>query len=154
MRQIAKALAREGWTLRSGGTPGADRAFECGCDEEAGKKEIFLPWAQFNDHPSPLYHPTDEAEQIAALCHPNWQAFSAEARKLRACNCQQIGGPTLGDPVDFVLFWAPEKDGIIRDGAATAITFARHLSIPVFNLQDNRVRRQWERFVAGNYFRR
>ena len=35
---IAETLATRGMTLRSGAAPGADMAFECGCDWANGKK--------------------------------------------------------------------------------------------------------------------
>lgn len=43
MHAFAKLVAGKGdWILRSGGAIGADLAFELGCNEEGGKKEIYL----------------------------------------------------------------------------------------------------------------
>lgn len=149
MEETALMLGSRGWTLRSGGAPGADSAFERGCDQGQGKKEIFLPWRRFNGNLSSFINPSEEAEQIAALCHPNWRACKRAARKLHARNCQQICGHHLGEPVDFVLFWAPEQDGIVEGGTATAITLARQLDIPTFNLKDESIQSQWERILPG-----
>jgi hypothetical protein len=43
MTDIAKFLSETGYTLRSGGAPGADFCFELGVSGRA-KKEIYLPW--------------------------------------------------------------------------------------------------------------
>ena len=45
----ADVLAELGFTLRSGAAPGADAAFEEGCDRVDGKKEIYLPWKGFQN---------------------------------------------------------------------------------------------------------
>ena len=56
MRRLGRSLAELEITLRSGGAKKADSAFEAGCDEAQGPKEIFLPWPGFkrprgNSHP-------------------------------------------------------------------------------------------------------
>lgn len=53
MAEVARRLDRIGYTLRSGAAEGADMAFESG----ATRKEIYLPWAHFNGHPSPYCKP-------------------------------------------------------------------------------------------------
>lgn len=142
IERIAAKLAY-GLTLRSGGARGADTAFEVGCDRENGKKEIFLPWEGFNGHPSLFFDPPEQAEVLAAFCHPNWRACREPARKLHARNCQQVYGLNLDDPVDFVLFWAPEENGKVEGGTATAVTLAREMKIPTFNLLDDSTRQWW-----------
>ena len=49
---IGRYLADRSWILRSGGAVGADMAFESGCDEVHGRKEIFLPWKGYNSNKS------------------------------------------------------------------------------------------------------
>lgn len=142
--KLAQVLADYGLTLRSGGAQGADTAFEKGCDRSGGKKEIFLPWRGFNKNKSPLFDPPLQAQVIASFCHPNWRACREPARKLHARNCQQIYGVNLDIPVDFVLFWAPEAQGKVEGGTATAVTLAREMKIPTFNLWDEATREQWK----------
>ena len=48
-------LAEQGWILRSGGPPGSDSAFETGCHDAHGLKEIYLPWKGFNGYSSPRF---------------------------------------------------------------------------------------------------
>ncbi len=134
IEHTAVYLAKKGLTLRSGGAPGADTAFERGCDRVGGKKEIFLPWKGFNGNHSPHFSPPAQAEVIASFCHPHWKACSPVSRKFHARNCPQILGLHLETPVDFVLFWAPEENGRIQGGTATAVTLAREMKIPTFNL--------------------
>ncbi len=136
MRRLGSHLARRGLILRSGGSPGADAAFESGCDAARGEKEIFLPWRGFNAHPSPFHAPPLQAESIAACYHPHWAACAPAARLLHARNVQQICGFNLDELVDFVLFWAPEKNGIVQGGTATAVHLARRMGIATFNLYD------------------
>lgn len=146
--QIAAVLARQGLLLRSGGSPGADTAFEKGADSAYGKKEVFLPWKGFNGHSSPYFTPSLQAEVAASFCHPNWRACSAPARLLHARNCQQVYGENMSSAADFVLFWAPEERGIVKGGMATAVTLARTMEIPTFNLSDDATLEQWQAAIA------
>ena len=48
--EVAIYLSKQGYILRSGGAKGADQAFERG----AAKKEIYLPWRNFENNKSNL----------------------------------------------------------------------------------------------------
>lgn len=82
MRKVAHRLAELGYTLLSGGSDGADSAFEEGCRQSAcaseadkqgcfGKKEIYLPWPGFRHlqgrHCVTL--PSAEAYRVNNCCH-------------------------------------------------------------------------------------
>jgi predicted Rossmann fold nucleotide-binding protein DprA/Smf involved in DNA uptake len=56
MVKLGHYLAGRGWVLRSGGAEGADTAFEKGCDQVHGRKEIFLPWKGYNNNKSPFFY--------------------------------------------------------------------------------------------------
>lgn len=144
MERIAEVLAMRGLILRSGGAPGADMAFEQGCHQANGKKEIFLPWKGFNGNCSSLFPPSKDAEELAALCHPNGKACTPVARKFHARNCQQVCGQHLDNPVGFVLFWAHERDSVVRGGTATAVYLARQLDVKDHPFSFiNRIMRRW-----------
>lgn len=133
MYSTALALSNLGYTLRSGGAPGADTAFEMG----AVRKEIFIPWNGFNGRQSPpclCIKGIDlrNAMEMAAEFHPAWHRCSPAARKLHARNCFQVLGKDLSTPVDFVICWT--KDGGPTGGTGQAIRIAMHHRIPVFNL--------------------
>lgn len=132
MYQLASALSEKGYTLRSGGAHGADTAFEEGCNDTHGNKEIYLPWKNFNGRSSTLYSPTVEAMNRASQIHPAWHLCKPSVKKLHARNCHQIMGIDLKTPSRFVICWT--KDGLDIGGTRTAIVMAKEEQIPVFNL--------------------
>lgn len=141
MANFAAEMARQGWTLRSGGAPGADSAFEAGHRRVTTERlEIYLPWKGFNKNPSGLVGVSVEALQVAAKSHPAWSACSAQAQKLHGRNAYQVLGLSLQDPTDFVLCWtsdgATSRKERTRDtgGTGTAIVLAEANGVPVFNL--------------------
>lgn len=127
--EVTKMLCRSGFGLRSGAADGADQACERGCDMVAGKKQIFLPWFNFNKHNSRLCYPSDAALEISAQFHPNWDRLTPGVRKLHARNAHQVLGPQLDEPVRFVLCWTPKGSG--SGGTGQAIRIARAHEIPV-----------------------
>lgn len=132
MKAIAKFLSERGYTLRSGGADGADSAFEQG----ATKKEIFLPWNNYNgrkvDNISFFSELSEKHFTLAESIHPAWDKCSLGAKKLHARNTQQILGKDLDSPCDFVVCWT--KGGEKVGGSNTAICLAESNNIPVFNL--------------------
>lgn len=128
MTELAIKLESEGYTLRSGGADGADKAFELG----AVNKEIYLPWKGFNHSDSELYHVSTEATEIAKRIHPAWNSCSPGAKKLHSRNIYQVLGYDLKTPSEFVICWT--TGGKIVGGTATAINLALSLNIPVYNL--------------------
>lgn len=131
MRKVSKFMARNEWTLRSGGAKGADTAFELGCDDREGKKEIYLPYKNFNGNGSPLFHVERKARLLAKLFHPNWPALGPTARDFMGRNTYQILSSDLDTPVSFVICWTPK--GQVTGGTGQALRMANHYGIPVFN---------------------
>ncbi len=129
MKEIAKNLAKEGYILRSGGAEGADSAFEKGCDEVGGKKEIYLPWKNFNGNSSSLYNISKEAFELAKKFHPAWSYLKYGAKCLHSRNGYQILGLDLITPVALVVCYAKEKGGTDQ-----ALRIATSKKIPVVNL--------------------
>ena len=136
MTRAAKRLASKGYTLRSGGANGADRAFEAGA---GGKKEIYLPWKGFNGSTSSFVAPTRDAVDVAAAVHPAWVRLSPAAQKLQARNSHQILGEDLRTPCDFVICWTPDgaesesERTASTGGTGQAIALASRWGVPVFN---------------------
>lgn len=151
LRALAKRLAARGYTLRSGAADGADSAFEQGCDEVKGKKDIWIPWIGFNSYSGQGRTPVERHYERASLVHPAWPRLANGPRALHARNIGQIAGHDLATPVDFVLCWTPDgcesEAERSRDtgGTGTAIAYASSLGIPVFNLAKEG---SYERFVA------
>lgn len=131
MTEIAKRLSRSSYCLRSGGALGADTAFEAG----ANLKQIFLPWNGFNGRvvDNIDYIIPEFCEDYVKKYHPKPSALSERDWLLMSRNAYQILGPTLNEPVEFVLCWT--KDGKASGGTGQAIRIANDLNIPVFNLK-------------------
>lgn len=132
MTLLAQELVKRGWMLRSGGSPGADTAFEKGCDLAGGRKEIYLPWRGFNQSESPLFATPSEAMTIALRVHPDLRKRSWRVRKLRTRNVCQLLGRSLNEPSDVVIAWT--KGGVPSGGSATVLQLAQHHRIPSFNI--------------------
>lgn len=153
MTAIAEKLAREGWTMRSGGADGADQAFYEGVDVVEGKVELYLPWAGYNSHDPAavrLDTPTQQAFGIAQSYHPNWVRLSVGAQKLHARNVHIVLGPDPSENVAanpsrwsaarFVVCWTPDgatkadATGTITGGTGQAIRIADSFKVEVYNL--------------------
>lgn len=123
-------------TLRSGGAPGADQAFEFGAILGGGRMETYLPWKGFEGiQDGAITKPSKLAMEIAEQYHPNWDRLSQGARKLMARNSYQILGSRLNedDISDLVVCWT--SDGKASGGTGQAIRIAADYDVPVLNLQ-------------------
>lgn len=140
MRRIALMLAKEGWSLRSGGTTGPEMAFEAGALAGNGTTEIYLPWKNFNGHPSSRYKMKAEAYALAESLHPAWARLKDSAKSLQARSCCTVLGADLVEPSSMLIYWTP--DGCVQASevtketgdARTAIVLADQRRIPRFNL--------------------
>jgi hypothetical protein len=156
---LASKLAREGWTLRTGLSPGADQAFHRGALRAGGRIEFYLPWREFEEaarasatalrgnHSENHFfddelvvrgEPTADACRLASSFHPAWHGLSREERLLRSRDVHQVLGADLRDPVAFVVCWT--QDGSLdgaspqAGGTGQALRVACHHRVPVFNL--------------------
>lgn len=138
MTSFANEASELGLILRSGAADGADTAFEQGSN---GQCEIFLPWKNFNNHPSPLYDVPKQAYEIASKYHPMWERLGGAVRSLLARDIQQVLGQNLDDPSSFVVCWTPDgaetaaEYSIKTGGTGMAICCADDYGIPVLNLK-------------------
>lgn len=149
MEELARALARAGWRLRSGHAEGADQAFERGA---AGRADLFLPWSGFNHRPKPVGRvhskPAAFAYAVARYHHPAWGRLRDPARAMMARNVHQVLGWPDEPPSAFVVCWTPDaattagETGPRTGGTGQAIRLADHHEIPVLNLarREHRVR--------------
>lgn len=131
--KIGKFLAEKGYTLRSGAATGSDFCFETGADLAKGKKEIYVPWRDFND----CHHGIDwtqEGWNLAAEFHPNWANLKLGAKQMMARNSHQIMGLDLKTPADFVCCYTENAE--LKGGTAQSIRLAQHYKIKIFNFGD------------------
>lgn len=143
IEKISEKLISRNYILRSGGASGADTFWENAYDKFGGKKEIYLPWKNFNNNSSELYHISNEALERAEYYHPNWSSLSDAAKKLHARNTYQILGDDSGryntngryfgwSFSDMVICYT--ADGKDTGGTGQAIRIARQYNVPVYNL--------------------
>lgn len=136
LKNIATKLAKLGFVLRSGGACGADSAFEKGCDEVYGDKEIWLPYKNFNTNLSKLILATsipEEVVNISKSIYTPWNSASEIVKRLHARNVYQILGEDLHTPVDFVVCWTDRPDTDVG-GTQFGIHLAKMKKIPTYNL--------------------
>ena len=144
MRHIGAILARDAWTLRSGGADGADSAFEAGAAGVGGATEIYLPWRGFGRSESGIDASAlpsfGRAQQMAARHHPAWDRLRPAVRSLMARNAMQVLGASLDTRSRFVVCWAEGSvfcgDTLVNvaGGTGLAVRLAAEQGIPVFNL--------------------
>lgn len=126
---LAEKLDSIGWTLRSGGAPGADQAFESG----ATKKRIYLPWKGFENNESEFYEYEYFHEDYARRFHPIFDSLTQVGKRMMIRNSAQMMGMSLDEPLSkMVICWTPY--GIQTGGTSQAMRIADHFEIPIFNL--------------------
>jgi hypothetical protein len=140
MGSFAYVTAYNGGILRSGGAGGADQWFEIGSLLAGVEPELYFPWPGFSGKRlGTLDQPEPAAYEIAKLYHPAWNRLSQGAKALIARNSYQVLGPTLDDPVAFVICWTPDgsvgKTTAKTGGTGQALRIASDLDIPIFNLK-------------------
>jgi len=143
----ATQLARTGWTLRTGMSPGADQAFYRGALAGGGRVHLYLPWPSFEAQARlpeergrvlVLPAPAPAAYSLAARLHPGWSGLSAEVRALRARDVHEVLGRDLRSPVALVVCWTADGSldgqGACVGGTGQALRIARESAIDVLNL--------------------
>lgn len=150
MHSLARALARERWRLRSGMSPGADRAFYDGALQAGGAIELYLPNPGFGSgarrpceeqraEVCELARPRAGAYALAARFHAGFGGLDAGSRALLARDCHQVLGAALREPAKLVLCWTPDGDldgrGARAGGTGQALRVAHAHGIAVLNLR-------------------
>lgn len=149
LKALAYRLARNSYTLRSGGAEGADTAFEDGAKQHLIRSpkqfyDIYLPWDGFEGRRKGFNHhaPEDcspqlwkEAASIAKEVHPRWDACSKGDKTLHTRNVFQVLGHALDDQSKFLVCWAEvDRKGIPKGGTSTAWRIAKEHGVPCFNI--------------------
>lgn len=144
MRDFASRIAEEGYTLRSGGADGSDKAFQAGAEN----KEVF----RSNDAEDWAY---DEVKTCLPTDRSNFDNWKPYVKGLLARNMMQVLGRNGDQPVSFVLCYAPsfEYTDSSAGGTGYAIRCAIKHKIPVINLYDEKnVERVKEYLGSEGYF--
>jgi hypothetical protein len=146
MESIAARMARAGWVLRTGMSPGADQAFYRAERAAGGRVELYLPWPEFEegarddeDEGVRVWEkPSNQAYELAALYHPGWEEQSDEAKALLARDGHQVLGGDLQSRAKLVVCWTADGDrdgsGPRSGGTGQALRIAHAVGVPVLNL--------------------
>lgn len=137
MTVIAEILNELGFTLRSGGAKGADKAFEKGAQD----KDVILPT---DDLPKQAYEIARKFYEpyILREFDRGWFATRPFTRRIMARNVLQILGRDLNSPSSFVICWTPDGCECEQDrtqttgGTGQAIAIASSYQIEIYNLQN------------------
>lgn len=131
--KLAKWLANRDWLLRSGGAKGSDLAYEIGCDEVKGKKEIYYAddckWRGVEEPPELNW---ELALEVASRLHPAWDRCDQYVRALHARNGFIVMGGDFQTPIDLLVCWTPS--GKIEGGTGQAMRLCQEMDIPIFNI--------------------
>lgn len=152
MTEISKKLTSENWILRSGGSWGADEAFQKGVSDFS---EIYLPYKNFRRVEGILGNYISDKSIISDAMyivskynlHENWNDMlnninQKDSVAMHTRNVFQILGADLKTKTKFVICWTKDGANKIEEtsyytgGTRTAIRLALHLNIPVFNLNN------------------
>jgi hypothetical protein len=146
---LGARLAREGFVLRTGASPGADQAFMRGAARAGGRAELYLPCPGFESDARAhlrrldaivIGEPAPRSYALAARFHPAWGELGEFERRLRARDVHQVLGADLRSPVAFVVCWTRDgsRDGSQAGAGGTgqALRVAASRNIPVVNLVD------------------
>lgn len=144
MTRIAQYLARNGYTLYSGGAERADDAFIKGTNDRI----VFTPNRIYRGYVGQT--PEQLAFRIAKAHHPAWHKLSDFSTKLMARNSHIILGPDLKSHVRFVVAYAPVNEkGEPQGGTAQGLRIAKAYKIPAFNFNDKaKPEAEYERFIT------
>lgn len=152
IEQLAARLGGEGWTLRTGLSPGADQAFYAGARRRGGAIELYLPWPGFEEQVrlpgegeevSVCQAPTPAAYELAARHHRawdrrRWQQLARSEQALLARDVQQVLGCALDAPAEQVVCWTPDGaldgESALAQGTGQALRVAHSHGVPVLNL--------------------
>jgi hypothetical protein len=147
MQALAEKLAREGWVLRTGLSPGADQAFYRGALLSGAAIELYLPWpglqgdVRFDIEGAAvreLSAPSAAACELGRRFHPDWDALALPERQLLARDAHEVLGADLETPAELIVCWTADGslDGedVHEDGTGQALRIAHRHGIPVLNL--------------------
>lgn len=143
MTLAATKLEASGWILHSGGAKGADQAFEEGVHDPRHKLIIT---------PSQV---TPEAIALSIPLHPAPELLNDFAIRAHGRNAMVVLGPSLHEPVDMILMWAPYSGPPphVAGGTGQAVRVALAHGVPrarIFNLYDVTTRRRIAKWVEAS----
>ena len=134
--QVGRGLARNGFTLRSGGARGSDSLWEYGARTGEARPGEGLPEPEiYRVEPPPPEWAFSLVQEFVDSKH-TWGTFPVYKRGLLARNMQQILGRDGNSPSMWVLYWTEAEgfDTPAAGGTRYALRCAAKYGIPMLNL--------------------
>lgn len=146
---LVKNLSEQGYTLRIG----MAEEFESRFEALAERKEVILPWRDFNNHTSKLTFTNDRALAVAKQFHPTFDSMKPAVQKFLARNARLIFGSEMKSRAIFLICWTEDGCEHVKDrlsstgfvGHPIAIASSEH--VPVFNLARPETELRLQRFL-------
>lgn len=141
--KIGRFLSQN-YNIKSGNAIGADQCYAKGVNSiNPNQLYLYLPWKNYNINAivngnNVCYEAKKEWFDIAKKMHFNWDFLSRGAKSLHARN---VG---IVENVKFVIAF-PNKDW--GGGTVMGMRIAEENKITVYNLRDEKVRKEWESYV-------
>lgn len=155
---IAKDLASRGWELQTGSFPGAMSCFRLGAllakpeDSHSPNAEFvreWLPFVAFNGSASPLFPPTDKAEEVASFYHPRWEALPLRKKRIHASMSHILLGSSCKERVIFAICWSRDGNQDVDRHTSQGMRVCRGLDIPYYNLGARTGLRDFHNLLRG-----
>jgi hypothetical protein len=158
MIELSYYLNKKGWTLRSGGSWGADEAFQKSVTDYSN---IFLPTPYFRKNEGINGVCINDKELIREAMyiaskynlHENWDNLinskgGLTSLQLHTRNVFQVLGADLRTPSKFVVCYTRDKSCTLEEinkntgGTRTALRLACHFNVNIFNIarEDHKLR--------------
>jgi hypothetical protein len=134
---VIKKLEKQGYTLRTS----INSPILKGLEAQVTRKEIYLPWKDFENHTSELCWSTPRSDAIAQQAQPAYNSLNKGVKKILSMNARVICGNKMVSPCLFLLTWSldgAENEGNVRSTTGFMghpITIASRLGVPVINLK-------------------
>lgn len=150
VKEIAQFLESKGYTIRVGG----DGPFEEAAEMAVNKKELLLPWKDFNNKTSTTTYSIERASHIAKMFHPAYENMKKGVQGILAKNARLIMGNKMMSPSTLLVTWTPDGVEDIRSVnvgsgfSGHAVKIASAARVPVFNLAKPDAETRIRNFVA------
>ena len=167
MEQLARIFCDLGYLGLSGQADGMDTYAHLGAARSECYPDVgfaaFIPWdgyrsghgQWFNNPEQGIYDASkfstwSQAEKIALKARGSFNGLSRWGIKLHTRNAFQVMSPSLLDPVERVVCWAPPigNGDHVRGGTNTAVQIARHFGVRVSNLYYQDIMEKVHAFIS------
>lgn len=150
--RIAKKLESHGYTLRTGCVQGIEQSVEGAVQ----KKELILPWRDFDGKQSKFTFSNERSKAIAKMFSPSFDTVKPAVQAFLTKNARLVLGHSCNSPALFIVVWTEDGAETQQERAGSRTGFASHpiaiansLGIPVFNLGKPDAEKRLNAYIDG-----